>query len=55
MRIFALLGCFLLIVTLAFGQGYRPKEGYVPDAATAVRIADAVLAPVYGEKQIESE
>ena len=42
-------------VTLAFGQGYRPKEGYVPDAATAVRMAEAVLAPVYGEKQIESE
>jgi hypothetical protein len=27
----------------------------VPDAATAVRIAEAVLVPVYGKKQIESE
>jgi hypothetical protein len=27
----------------------------VPDAATAVKIAEAVLIPIYGEKQITSE
>ena len=32
-----------------------PKEGYVPNAGTAVKIAEAVLVPVYGDKQIESE
>jgi hypothetical protein len=37
------------------GEGYKPKVGYVPDAATAMRIAEAVLIPVYGEKQIKSE
>jgi len=32
-----------------------PKDGFVPDAKTAVKIGEAVLIPVYGEKQIESE
>lgn len=46
----------LLIVALAFGQGSSPqKDGYVPDSATAVRIGEAVLVPVYGKKLIESE
>jgi hypothetical protein len=46
----------LLIVALAFGQGSRPpKDGYVPDSATAVKIAEAALVPVYGKKHIESE
>src|SRR5579864_2174173 len=35
--------------------GENPKEGYVPDSATALKIADAVLVPVYGWKQVESE
>ncbi len=46
----------LLLVALAFGQGSRPqKDGYVPDSATAVRIGEAALVPVYGKKHIESE
>ena len=32
-----------------------PKNGYVPDEATAVRIAEAVFIPIYGEKQVKSE
>jgi len=42
-------------MSVAKGQGYTPKEGFVPDKQTAVRIAEAVLIPVYGERQIESE
>jgi NTF2 fold immunity protein len=34
---------------------FQPKDGYVPNAETAVKIAEAVLVPVYGEKQIASE
>lgn len=34
---------------------YKPSAGYVPDAATAIRIAVAVWIPIYGEKQIASE
>lgn len=55
MRICAALCSTFLVATLAFGQGYKPKEGYVPDGGTAVKIAEAVLIPVYGKKQIESE
>jgi hypothetical protein len=47
--------CSFFLITSALAQGYRPKEGYVPDSATAVKIAEAVLIPVYGEKQIQSE
>lgn len=33
----------------------RPKDGFVPNEATAIRIAEAVLFPIYGEKEIQSE
>ena len=33
----------------------KPKAGFVPNADTAVKVAEAVLTPVYGEKQILSE
>ena len=36
-------------------SGYVPKEGFVPDAKTAIRIAVAVWSPIYGEKQIQRE
>jgi hypothetical protein len=35
--------------------GYVPKNGFVPDEKTAIAVAEAVLIPVYGQKQIESE
>ena len=34
---------------------YIPRNGYVPDAKTAIRIAVAVWSPIYGEKQIQSQ
>jgi hypothetical protein len=49
-----ILLCAVLAAT-ALAQGYKPKSGYVPDSKTAVKIAEAVLIPVYGEKQVESE
>jgi hypothetical protein len=55
MRTCAAVCWTFLVAALALGQGYAPKEGYVPDSATAVRIAEAVLIPVYGEKKVESE
>ena len=33
----------------------KPEGGYVPDAETAVRIAEAVLIPIYGARQVASE
>jgi hypothetical protein len=35
--------------------GYVPNGGFVPNAETAVKIAEAVLIPVYGEKKVLSE
>jgi hypothetical protein len=55
MKAWTVLACTVLLVSELAGQGYKPASGYVPDSKTAVKIAEAVLAPVYGEKQIESE
>jgi hypothetical protein len=55
MRYRVTLFCTLFLVASALAQGYRPKEGYVPDSATALRVGEAVLVPVYGVKHIESE
>ena len=40
---------------LSAQPSYVPPEGFVPDAATAITIARAVLIPIYGAKLIESE
>lgn len=37
------------------GCGQTPPGGYVPDKTVAVKIGEAVLIPIYGEKQIRSE
>jgi hypothetical protein len=55
MKTWAVLACTVLVASELLGQGYKPASGYVPDSKTAVKIAEAVLAPIYGEKQIESE
>ncbi|MHB8519951.1 MAG: YbbC/YhhH family protein [Limisphaerales bacterium] len=33
----------------------KPKEGFVPDAKTAIKIAVAVWDPIYGRKEIARE
>jgi hypothetical protein len=54
----------LLLVSLASGiaagqidakHSVKRADGIVPDKATAIRIAEGVLIPVYGEKQVKSE
>ena len=51
----------LVLVVAALGQSRQsntpngPANGYVPDATTATKIAEAVLGPVFGEKRILSE
>src|SRR6516164_11802902 len=35
--------------------GVKPKGGFVPDSATAIKIAVAVWEPIYGQKQIADE
>jgi NTF2 fold immunity protein len=55
MKTWVILACTALLVSEVASQGYKPTSGYVPDSKTAVKIAEAVLVPIYGEKQIESE
>jgi hypothetical protein len=55
MRLFTAVTSVALLFGTALGQGYRPSNGFVPDEATALKVAEAVLTPVYGAKQIDSE
>jgi hypothetical protein len=56
-----LLLAYLLIAIAAWGQsgkavrGYVPANGFVPDETTAIKVAEAVLIPVYGAQQIADE
>lgn len=61
----ALLRAACLATTLAFTasaqaqvsapHSYKPATGYVPDAATAIRIAVAVWEPIYGPARIAAQ
>lgn len=55
MRLHRATGCFVLLVAISQAQSYVPKLGFVPDSATAIKIAEAVLIPVYGQGKVESE
>ena len=59
MRLLGVLA-FAMIASSARAQGapkhsYIPPMGFVPDSTTAVRIAEAVWVPIYGEQQIARE
>jgi hypothetical protein len=55
MKLHRAMSCCVILIAASQAQSYVPKEGFVPDSATAVKIAEAVLIPVYGKKKIESE
>jgi|SRR6185437_4216965 len=47
-----------ILITSAIAQNphsFTPKDGFVPNETTAIAIAEAVLKPIYGDKQVESE
>jgi hypothetical protein len=51
-------GIVMAAAGLAIAQSrrsYVPPNGFVPDAETASRIAEAVWIPIYGEGKIASE
>src|SRR5689334_14035665 len=54
MKTAALLFC-LFLAAASFGQDATSKRAYVPDSATALKVAEAVLIPVYGQAKIESQ
>ena len=46
------LNMFSLVV-LATEEKYVPKQGFVPNKIVAIRIAEAVLPPIYGEQILQ--
>ena len=60
MQTFTILLVWSLVAARAVAQqpdpqSYKPPKGFVPDSATAVRIAVAVWIPIYGDSLIRSE
>jgi hypothetical protein len=52
-----LFGVLLICGASLYAQS-RPTtapDGFVPDEATAIRIAEAVFIPIYGHKKVRSE
>ena len=49
---------FLALLSYGFGSGDKaensslPSRGVVPDEITAVKIAEAVFLPIYGEQEV---
>jgi hypothetical protein len=54
---FAFVLLLELFVPVGFSQthSYVPKNGFIPNEKTAIAVADAVLAEIYGENQIKGE
>jgi len=53
-----LLASAMVLVVCASGEknhSFKPKGGLVPDAVTAIRMAEIILMPIYGEEKIKSE
>ncbi len=58
----ALVVCSITVMTFGGDQhsvktasGYVPASGFVPDEATAVRVAEAILIPIYSQTKVEGE
>jgi len=49
----------LFVTTLLLGQtrphSYSPREGFVPDEKTAIRVAEAVLSSIYSDERIQAQ
>jgi hypothetical protein len=49
------LAACLYLSGVCIAQAPLPQNGYVADEKTAIKIAEGVLPPIYGEKQIGGE
>jgi NTF2 fold immunity protein of polymorphic toxin system component len=55
------LACLMMLLSISAAslateeQSVVPKDGFVPNAETAARIAEAVLIPIYGQDKIARE
>ena len=55
LNVVKIAGLAAMSFAIAAQTNYVPSNGYVPDPATAVQIAEAVLIPVYGRATIDVE
>lgn len=57
MSVFVLVGVLWLLPMSMSSQGPEtpPPEGFVPDASTAIRIAEAVMIPIFGQREVETD
>ncbi len=47
--------CLILMARAAPQILHKPAKGFVPDSMTAIKVAEAILTPIYGKKVIEGE
>jgi hypothetical protein len=48
------LGLLAMTATASPPHSFVPKDGFVPNEVTAIRIAEAVWEPIYGKENIAS-
>jgi hypothetical protein len=53
MRKFAKFAFTAFLATTCIASGVTPKNGYVPDETTAIRIAEAVLESILTKDQLD--
>jgi hypothetical protein len=57
--LFLLFSLSIGLISFAFvhqnDAGYTPPNGFVPDAQTAEKIAEAVWIPIYGKDRVDSK
>ena len=53
--VFCILVVSAILASASQKHSYVPSKGFVPDEKTAIRIAEAVWSPIYGEDKIQNE
>lgn len=53
--VFCIFAVSAILASASQKHSYVPSKGFVPDEKTAIRIAEAVWSPIYGEDKIQNE
>lgn len=53
--LFTLGGLIVMVATASSLHFFVPKNGFVPNDVTAIRIAEAVWEPIYGKENISRQ
>jgi hypothetical protein len=52
---FSFVSISIIFASVSQRHSVVPRKGFVPDEKTAIKIAEAVWSPIYGEEKIKSE